>query len=286
MPEKKKEDQRLFEYPEDDDFFDDGIPKGVFSPSQFDTYQRCPKQYYYRYILNLISPPGVSLIRGTALHYGAEIVHKHTIEHGSPLSLEEAYQGISDLLDRRTPEVADWEDVNPDTFKDRMLGNFNVYYRNAVPVIRPVAAEKTFAKKIGVVPMRGVIDLIDLAPGEYTLEDDPEQPPPDIEVVSDLKTGSKIWTKQRIDFDPQLTFYSMIEHTDKVRIDFLLDQKSGSRYEPKRSVRRENDRRILVEDLEEVVDLIKQGVFPRCSCTTWACTPKYCGYFEKCRGPK
>jgi hypothetical protein len=66
----------------------------------------------------------------------------------------------------------------------------------------------------------------------------------------------------------------------------LLDQKSGTRYKPLKSFRDANDKRILVEDLEEVVFLIKQGQFPRCDPTGWACTPKFCGYYEKCRGPR
>lgn len=292
MPEdnkpKVKEDdgERVFEYPTQDDFFDSGLPKGVFSPSQFGTYQRCPRQYYYRYIQDLILPPGISLIRGTAIHHGAEVVHKHTIKHGQPLSLEEAHQSVSDVFDKRKVEVEDWEDSNPGQVKDRTLNNFRVYYVQAVPVIRPVAVEKTFAVKMGIVPVRGVIDLIDRIPGDYSIGDDPEQPPPMVEAVADLKTGSKIWSEQRIDHEPQLTFYSIVENTDRVRIDFLLDQKSGSRYEPKRSSRRAHDRKLLIEDLEEVVDNIKHGIFPRCDCTSWVCTPKYCGYYQRCRGEK
>jgi len=279
--------ERRFEYPTTgEDFFDSGLPKGVFSPSQFGMYRRCPRQYEYRYLKDLILAPGVSLVKGSAIHRGAEMVHKHTIKHGKPMEIEAATQNVSDELDKKTKEIEDWEGIDPVKFKDNALGNFRVYYAQAVPVIRPVAAEKTFALKIGIVPVRGVIDLIDQIPGEYSIGDDPEQPPPMVELVSDLKTGSKLWSPQRIAHDPQLTFYSIVEKSEFVRIDFLLDQKSGSRYEPKRSLRGVNDRRLLIEDLEEVVYLIKQGVFPRCDCTSWVCTPDFCGYYQKCRGPK
>jgi len=77
-----------------------------------------------------------------------------------------------------------------------------------------------------------------------------------------------------------------VEDTERVRVDFLLDQKSGTRYEPISSYRTINDRQILVEDVEETVFLIKQGHFPRCDPTSWVCTPRFCGYYERCRGPK
>ena len=86
--------------------------------------------------------------------------------------------------------------------------------------------------------------------------------------------------------EPQLTFYALAENTERVRVDFLLDQKSGSRYEAKRSLRSVNEKNLLIEDLNEVVELIKKGVFLRCDPTSWVCTPKFCGYYQKCRGPK
>ena len=48
------------------------------------------------------------------------------------------------------------------------------------------------------------------------------------------------------------------------------------------------DKRLLTEDVEYVADLIKKGVFPRCdpTLTNWVCTPKWCGYYEMCKGPK
>jgi hypothetical protein len=168
--------------------------------------------------------------------------------------------------------------------KDHTIAGFSTYYRQAVPVIKPVAVEKTFALKIGSVPVRGVIDLIDRIPGDYTLDDDPDQPPPLVEVVADLKVTGKMWSEQQLEKEHQLTFYAIAENTDRVRIDFLLDQKSGSKYVPKRTLRTPIEKKYLVEDLEEVVAAIKLGVFPRCNPTAWNCTPKWCGYYNLCRG--
>jgi hypothetical protein len=276
------EDERVFNYPEN--FFDEGIPKGVISPSGMSTYQKCPRQYEYSYVKGLIQPPGIARLKGSSIHKGAEKVHKHTIAHGQPCSLEEAVQVVSERFDEEKEGIENWEESTPGQVKDHVIAGFNAYYRQAIPVIKPVAVEKTFAIKVGAVPVRGVIDLIDRIRGDYTLDDDPDQPPPLIEVVADLKTTSKMWSEQQLEKEHQLTFYAIAENTDRVRVDFLLDQKSGSKYVPKRALRTSIEKKYLIEDLEEVVAAIKLGVFPRCNPAAWNCTPKWCGYYKQCRG--
>ena len=277
----------VFPYP-DKDFFDDGIPKGVLSPSGFGTYRRCPRQFEYSYVQGIISPPGISMVKGKAIHKGAEVVHQHTIDHQKPMPLEEATQRVSDYFDDEKKDVEDWEDTTAGDVKDNTLANFNAYYIAAVPLIRPVAVEKPFAQRIGTVPMRGVMDLIDTAPGEYSIGDDPEQPPPAVEVVSDLKTARAKWSEDKVNRHPQLTIYAIVEDTEFVRVDLLLDQKRGCKYSPLRALRDVNEKRVLVEDVEEVVYLIKKGFFPRCDpvLTSWVCTPRFCGYYARCRGPR
>jgi RecB family exonuclease len=278
----------VFPYP--DNFFDDGLPKGVLSPSGINRYRSCPRQFYYAYIRGIIRPPGIAAAKGKAIHAGAEAVHGHTINTGTPLSKDEAIAFVADEFDREVEDVATEDKENPEVpigvVKDATLSNFRVYYKSAVPLIRPVAVEKAVAFKVGSVPVRGIIDLIDRVPGEYTLESDPDAPPPLVEVVSDLKTTKRKWTDQQVQFEPQLTLYAIAENTEHVRIDLLLDQKSGCKYSPLRAERSLHEKSLITEDVEEIARCIKQGAFPRCNPTGWNCTPKWCGYYEDCRGPK
>jgi hypothetical protein len=286
MTEEKKptgRDHIQFPYPKKD-FFDRGLPKGVLSPSGFSMYVKCPRQFEYAYVLEMRRPPAISMIKGTSIHRGAEVVHKHTIEHGVPMGVEEATQAVADAFNAEEEFVEDATKEEKGIAKDAAIHGFKVYHRDAVPKINPVAAEKPFALKVGVVPFRGVIDLIDRVPGDYSLGDDPEAPPPEIEVVSDLKTTAKQWNQQRIDFEHQLTFYAIAENTNNVRVDFLLERKKSTEYITKRALRTRRHKQNLVEDVEEVADLIKKGIFPRCDPANWACTPRFCGYYKMCRG--
>jgi hypothetical protein len=277
------EEKRQFEYPPD--FLDPGIPKGVLSPSGFSTYKKCPRMFEYAYVLGMRKPPGIAMLKGTAIHKGAEVVHRHTINTGHRMQIDEAVQAVADEFERGLQNIEkNIEDSDPGLVKDRALSNFRTYYTQAVPLINPIAAEKTFAVKVGTVPMRGVIDLIDRIPGEIVLgEDDPENPPL-VEVVSDLKTTTKAWSEQMVNFSTQLTIYSIVEKQPRVRVDLLVDKKTGASYVPMRAYRTLQEQKVIIEDIEEVVMHIKAGVFPRCLPDSYLCTPRFCGYYADCRG--
>lgn len=269
-------------------FGDANLPnKEYFSHSQFAMYMRCARQFEYRYILGIRQPPGIAMTQGSVIHAGAEKTHRHTIDHGKPLPLNEAEAVVSDTFDRMKDHIEDWGEEKPDRVKQATLHHFRVYHAQSTPLLRPKAVEEPFAVKVGTVPMVGFIDLIDevmvdregdvLAKGEGPLV---------TEVVADLKFTGRKWQDSKLRHDTQLTLYAHVKGIPRVRIDFLLDQKSGTRYVQERSLRTPRDAKNFEEDLEEVVGLIKKGVFPRCDPTSWVCTPRFCGYYERCRGPQ
>jgi len=272
----------VFPYP-DDHFLDPGIPKGVLSPSGFNSYRRCPRQYMYSYVLGLRMPPKVVMIKGTAIHKGAEVVHKHTIEKKSLMSREESLQAVADSFDEEKEEVEDWSETDEGTAKDEAIYSFEAYYHQAIPYINPIAAEEPFALRIGGVPIRGVIDLIDSVEDQWSIVEEGEEKPR-IQVVADLKTTKKKWPLQKIEKEPQLTFYALAKDTAHTRVDFVIAGKKGVTYVPVSAERDALEKRILTEDVIDVADNIKAGRFPRCDPTTWACTPSFCGYYDMCRG--
>jgi len=261
--------------------------QGYFSHSQYNMYKRCPRQYMYRYILNIRQPPGIAMTQGSVLHVGAEKTHQHTLDYGKPLPLEQGESIVSDEFELRKDQIVDWEDVAPGVIKDAILAHYKVYYTQAVPLIRPKTVEEAFAVNIGNVPVIGFIDLVD----EILLERDkdilvPGEGPLVTEIVSDLKFTGRKWAPKKLRKDTQLTLYAHVKGLPRVRVDFLLNQKTGPKYTQERSTRTPQDAKLLIEDFEETADLIKRGIFPRCHPTDWCCDSKFCGYYERCRGPK
>lgn len=266
-------------------FEDFDLPNnGYFSHSQYGMYKRCPRQFEYRYINDLRQPPGIAMTQGSAIHVGAEKTHKHTIEHGNPMGLQEAETHVADTFERLGGYIEDWGESKKGYVKDLTLHHFRVYYTQAIPVVRPKAVEEAFAVKIGGIPIVGFIDLID----EVMIDTVPISKSDNkvcmTEVVTDLKFTGRKWPPVKLQRDTQLTLYALVKGIPRVRIDFLLNQKTGTRYVQERSTRTPLDVKNFEEDLVEAVSLIKQGVFPRCSPTEWCCTPKFCGYFQQCQG--
>ena len=105
---------------------------------------------------------------------------------------------------------------------------------------------------------------------------------PRTKVVVDLKTTTKTWTQDQVDSNPQLTLYAHVIGTTSVRIDQLVQLKSGMSYRPVSSVRTQADVDNYIEDLDETTRLIKAGIFPKTALDGWACGR--CEYWSICRG--
>ena len=276
-----------FVYPSAD-FTDPDIPKGVVSPGQYSMYTGCPRSYYYAYVLGEPRSFGLASSKGKVLHKGVELALIHKRDTGKTMQYAELLQAMSDKWDKEAEYIEDWGDTNKGEMKDAIQRNFHTYYEIALPRINPIKIESTFAKKIGSVPVRGVIDLVEEGVKKnLTVEDDVEDGEfPKENIIVDLKTTTKMWAPQMIRYHPQFTIYSIVENTEQVRIDFLIEQKRGIKYERVETERKAIDKRTIVEDLEEMVYNVKKGFFPRCDPTHWKCTPKWCSFYGKCRGGK
>lgn len=263
-----------------DNFVDPKLPKGTFSHSQYSHWRKCGKSYEFRYVQGLEAPASANMFRGTAVHAGAEAAHRHMIEHKTLPALEDMRSKVSDAFDAGQEQVADWDGEKPGTVKDLAIKLYEKYHTENLPQLRPVAAEEGFAVKVGTVPMTGYIDLVERSAGFGKPTDE------DPLVIADLKTSSSKWSAMEVEKDTQLTLYSIVKKTPLVRIDNLVTLKSGPafhRFESKRDASRQ---RVLQEDLEETAEFIRQGVFPKTAIDSWACSSKWCAYWQQCRGRK
>jgi hypothetical protein len=264
-------------------FYDKELPKGALSPSSFSLYKTCPKNYEYRYVLEVPSPGNYNMLRGTVIHAGAEYAIKKKLKEGKYPLLEDVLDTTASLYEDKVVEVVDTDgSTNKGLHKDNTLEGVSVYYKSVLPQINPVSAERKFIAKIDGIPVRGIIDLIDKVKITDVLSR--EDVPQAQELVSDLKVVGRKWTQQKIDMHSQFTFYTLVRGETECRIDFIVAGKNGFKYHPERTSRSLREQDILREDLECVVRGIKMGIFPRCDPTSWICTPKYCAYWAECRG--
>ena len=82
------------------------MPPKTQSPTSINTYLRCPRKYYIRYIKRLKSKPSIHLIRGAIVHQViAQFSQTHNIDR---ISASQAQNTLLALFDER------WQQQKPD----------------------------------------------------------------------------------------------------------------------------------------------------------------------------
>ena len=284
------------------------LPKKALSHSQVDMYQRCARQYYFRYIKEEVRPPGVAMSLGSGVHKSLETTHNHIVEHGVPATEAELLDVFASAFDKASESIPKeaWaqETMTPGELKDDGARLVRLYNAKIAPQVKPQVKmvdgkatrgiEKPFSTLIAGVPVIGFIDLIDtndssavLSPEEFALMVQRGEPVPESmrTVVADLKVKQKSFSQGDLDGSLQLTLYSFVENIPTVRYDQLLRQKVP-KITRMSAVRQAHDYVWLQEVYKSVAECISKGSFPPCSPTAWVCSEKWCGYWSICRGKK
>lgn len=270
------------------DFRDPKLPRGVFSYSQYTAFKICAQAYAYNYVHGVVKPSYASTVRGNSVHKGLEFAIRVFLKEGRWPSILEVREAVSKEFEERSQEVENWGEFKPDKVKDEALKLYDVLHNQMLPKIKPLAAEKGFAVKFGGVPVVGWIDLIDEVPSIQVpgMAKEAQALAPTMKVTVDLKTVEKKWSDNDLHKNPQLTLYSFVEGTPLVRVDQLIMYKKGFEYVPANSTRTKEDADVLAEDMNEVVDLVHKGIFPKCQIDNWACNVQHCSFWTMCRGKK
>ncbi|MFZ5424465.1 MAG: ATP-dependent helicase [Patescibacteria group bacterium] len=167
-----------------------------FSPkflsySQIATYETCPLQYKYSYVLNIPSAPNHALSFGITLHDTLRDFHA-SLMFDQPVSLEDVYQ----MYERNWQPLgyldSEHREMRYNSGKSLLADYYN---KNINTKIKPVGLEKSFNIWMGGIKFYGKIDRID--------------PLPDggVEII-DYKTGS-LKDQKHVDKDSQVAFYAL-----------------------------------------------------------------------------
>jgi CRISPR/Cas system-associated exonuclease Cas4 (RecB family) len=192
------------------------------SPTSINTYLRCPRKYYLKYIKGLKEKPSIHLIRGKAVHDAIAKIHKSEIQDTKDfertkiellslfnhswiaqdrqigdLGLPE--EALNDYYNESTEMLRGWLKRNPPSLQNRNL--------------RPQAEVKLFSQNHRVM---GVIDAIHSVNGKVSL--------------TDYKTGKIDILSQ--DIKVQMSIYALLYREnfgtlpDQIILDFLKFQQA------------------------------------------------------------
>jgi len=257
------------------------LPSIHLSVSQLGTYARCPRQYEFRYIKGVISPPQARMAEGTAVHRALEVGHRERQDTGSTAPLSVLLDAHNDAWKNARADITKWDDDydSEDTVVKRGQTFLTKYHKHFLPRLKPVGIEKRFWVSLGAsnIPVLGYIDLLT----EYA-DADTGEVNGEIEVV-DYKVIARTKSRAEVDGDLQLTLYSGAAHTQRVRFDMFVKTKDPS-ITTLRSLRTPKDWKWAEQVFTGVAEAIAKGAFPPCLPTNWTCTKDWCGYWHLCRG--
>ena len=245
------------------------LPKEHFSFSQANMYQRCPKQYEFRYIEDIVRPPSVSLIWGSSEHIALELNNNHKVETKEDLPADDVVECFCDTFDSKAKEISEWEGQTKDSVIEKGTALTKEYMEIVAPEIQPEVVEQEFRITIPVdddeVEVLGYIDL--------------EQP----DITSDYKVVGKTKTQADTDSDLQLPLYDMVTNKGKAEFICLVKTKKPKIVRVATEITQQR-KDWAVYTLGEIAKAVSAGVFPPCNPAEWCCSEKWCGYWYMCRG--
>jgi hypothetical protein len=238
-------------------------------------FLRCPRQYEFRYIEGLKIPPSGAMVQSRVWHETLENNYKQKITSDTDLPLPDMQEYFAARYDEvlGNEEVTFEEDENPARLKDQGVSIVSAHHKIIAPRVRPAIVEEKFLISLGddfPYELMGIWDLIE-ADG----------------TIVDNKAYKRTPSQEDIDRDLQFTLYSLGYRASKkqiekgIRMDAVIKNKQP-RAVQLRTSRTNEDCRWLLSLIEKVVQAIQSGTFyPNPS--GWHCSPKFCGYWEKCK---
>jgi hypothetical protein len=250
--------------------------KPHLSASQLEMFAKCPESWRRRYLEKEVIPPRLAMLKGSAVHEGAEVNMRQKIESRQDLPSDEIVEAAVNAYDSRVKadgySLAEGEaKAEVSRYKDVVAQMAEVHAVQQAPDYQPIAVEQKFRLELPAIThdIVGVIDLID-----------------ESGAVVDFKTAGKKMSEVDVETSTQLTLYaaSRTDEEVNVRLDVLVEP--SARLPVRRQVieatRNRTDLPIIARRLTVVSKTIDAGLFPPAPVGSWWCSESWCGYWHSC----
>jgi len=253
--------------------------RDYISWSQINMWRRCPKQYYWRYERGLIERPGGALLLGSACHVAEEKSGKNYIEKKTHLETVEVVDVFSDTFEQKVDEVGgkkevEWLEESKDGIKDDGVNMLRLFHPTIGVKAKPKLIEQAFNFELeDGLKVSGIIDRIE--------EDD---------AIIDYKTTAKKKPDDSIFKDEQVKLYQLaVPEATKLKQEVLGRRKNKGKntyfvQELERLPATDEELNKTIENIMDIAEAVKKGVFPKCDPLSYNCSEAYCGFYHTCMG--
>jgi len=254
------------------------LPKHL-SVSQFTLWTKCPRQHFYRYGEGIIEPPSGAVVIGNCTHSALEYGNRRRAISGKM----EPWDTLADVFSsqfKATAPDAIWEEVKPKTARERGLGALRLYHESVAPAIQPAGPEFV-ERKIEVafsprVSVALVLDIVDTTGRVIDYKTTNKRP---TELGQDTKF--QLWT-----YRAALGIVAPERPLTAVAAHYLIGSESPDFRELTADAPSAGELGWLVRALETTRAAMEyayqSGDFPPAPPVAWWCSPRWCGYWERC----
>jgi CRISPR/Cas system-associated exonuclease Cas4 (RecB family) len=235
------------------------------SATQIGQYQRCPRQWAYRYVMGLKIAPDGGLVVGSGVHHAAEVGMLAKVDTGTNPdpddSAEAAAQYVSEQV--RSGEVR-MEDDDPGGLTDRAVRISRAWASEAAPLVMPEQVEQTFNVTMSGIPVTGRMDVVTATS------------------VVDWKTSGKSPNPDDVLKAIQSSIYARATGKPLSFI-YLVNQVKAVKVKPIDITQPQSDEigRLAEFTVGDVAEGMALGVWPR-NRNGWHCSKRWCGYYDRC----
>ena len=256
------------------------MSKPVLHKSQIGMFDRCPKQYEFRYVDGIRIPPASAMIAGTGVHKAAAKDLTSKRDTGKLLPELAVLEAARDAVNM------EWESGVLLDDSERLIGErqargetvdmavslAGLHHGKLAPGLKPKHIERPFTVELTGFPvdLGGTIDLQEEGG-----------------CLRDLKTRKASPPEGFADSCLDLSCYGLAAKAldgaapTSLAMDFLVKTKTP-KLVTQMTTRSEAAYRAFLLRIEAVSHAIESGSFPPCSPDNWCCSARWCGYYDRC----
>jgi CRISPR/Cas system-associated exonuclease Cas4 (RecB family) len=246
-----------------------------YHQSEIQTYLTCGKQYEFRYIMGIKTPPKAALTVGSSVDAGVTRNLAQKIETQKDLSVDEVLDVYSTDFDIRADET-EWGEDDRGQQKDVGAKLIKLHHETFAPKIDPATVQEKFIIETDAgFNVGGTIDLTEKNG-----------------IIADTKTAKSKYDDDAVFRALQPAMYDFAyealngKKAKAFRYDVLI---KPTKTLPARAQQIEaqvtiDDRAWLFETIHAVDKGIKAGVALPAPEKSWVCSPEWCGYYSQCKG--
>lgn len=244
-----------------------------YHQSAINMFLKCPRQYMFRYMMDLRIPPKSALTLGIAFDSGVNHNFKQKITSKADVPKQDVLDAFSTDFDRRSPGT-DWDGEDPGELKDKGAQMLGVFHEKAAPGIQPATVQESFRVETDAgYAIGGTFDVTEAN-----------------HVVRDQKTSKAEYAADAVNTEIQPAVYSFAyQASHGVKPEFAFDIITKHK-EPRYQQVRGQVTEVQTEQLFEAVNImhgqIQRGEFQYAAPGSWWCSKSWCGYWNLCKGKK